>query len=198
MDIDREIEGLREQLNGLLNSDWLGTAIVAAAFVVVTAACSRIVTVSLKRMLKSKRGPIPSASIFINIARVCVWAAGLSVMLSACFNVNVQAAITALGVGGIAISLGFQSTLSNLIGGVQIVLAGIVEPGERIRISTYEGVVHDVTWRHTTIETAKGELVVVPNSVINTEALVKLPSKQGVTAEADLAQPSAKEEGSAL
>lgn len=100
-------------------------------------------------------------------------------MLSSCFNVNVQAAITALGVGGIAISLGFQSTLSNLIGGVQIVLAGIVEPGERIRISTYEGVVRDVTWRHTEIETADGEFVVVPNSVINTEALVKLPPLDG-------------------
>lgn len=45
---------------------------------------------------------------------------GGSVMLSTCFGIDVSAAITALGIGGIAISLGFQDTISNLIGGVQV------------------------------------------------------------------------------
>lgn len=198
MDIDREINGLRVWLNGIFNSDWLGTALLAVAFVAITALCSHLVTLSLRRMLKSNRGPVPSASIFVNIARVCVWAAGLSIMLSSCFNINVQAAITALGVGGIAVSLGFQSTLSNLIGGMQIVLAGIVEPGDRIRIATHEGIVHDITWRQTTIITDKGDTVIVPNSVINTEALVKIAQAEGIASDEALGNASGDESGKTL
>ena len=62
---------------------------------------------------------LPSSSIFVNIARGAVWLLGVCIMLSTCYGVDVSAAITALGIGGIAISLGFQDTIANLIGGLQ-------------------------------------------------------------------------------
>ena len=53
-------------------------------------------------------------------------------MLSTCYGVDVSAAITALGIGGIAISLGFQDTIANLIGGLQVSLLRIIKPGDNI------------------------------------------------------------------
>ena len=43
------------------------------------------------------------------------------------------------------------------------------------------GIVQDVTWRHTTIENSVGERVVIPNSIINKTALVKLRPLSVVT-----------------
>ena len=42
----------------------------------------------------------------------------------------------ALGIGGIAISLGFQDTLSNLIGGLQVSLLRIIKPGDNIEVGS--------------------------------------------------------------
>lgn len=183
MDFENVIKDLKNWLNSLLNSEWLGTIVLAVAIILLTAILSHLATISLKRILKSNKGPLPSVSIFINIGRIAIWVLGASFMLSICFNINVGAAITALGVGGIAISLGFQDTLSNLIGGLQIIMTGLVEPGDRIKVSGYTGIVHDVTWRHTTIVNVQGERVVIPNSVINKEALTKLPPETDVRVE---------------
>ena len=80
-----------------------------------------------------------------------------------------------MGIGGIAISLGFQDTLSNLIGGLQLSLLRIIKPGDNITVGSESGVVRDVTWRHTTIKNSAGEEIIIPNSIINKTALVQLP-----------------------
>ncbi len=102
---------------------------------------------------------MPSSSIFVNIARGAVWLMGVCIMLSTCFGVDVSAAITALGIGGIAISLGFQDTISNLIGGLQVSLLRIIKPGDNIEVgsSSRRGEGHYL--RHTTIRNGEGEEV---------------------------------------
>lgn len=178
MNIDSIIDTFRRWLDTILHWDWLSTAVTVVIILLVTMVLARLATVTLRRIFNSNKGPLPSASIFINIARVTIWIIGICIILSSCFDVNVGAAITALGIGGIAISLGFQQTLSNLIGGLQVIMSGIVEPGDHIKVGTNEGIVHDVTWRNTTIRTSDGNEVIIPNSVINTEALIKIHDKK--------------------
>ena len=62
------------------------------------------------------------------------------------------AVVAALGVGGIALSLGLQDTLSNLIGGVLITFMRIVTPGDNIQVGAHKGVVQDINWRQTRIK----------------------------------------------
>ena len=111
---------------------------------------------------------------------VLIWIVGLVTALSN-VGVDINALWGTLGIGGIAISLGFQDTLSNLIGGLQVSLTGLVEPGDNIEVGGERGIVQDVTWRHTTIENSVGERVVIPNSIINKTALVKLRPLSVVT-----------------
>ena len=73
---------------------------------------------------------------------------GASVILDTIFNVNTSSIIAALGVGGIAVSLGFQDTLANLIGGLQVTFMGIVKPGDNIEVGSETGVVQDVSLLH--------------------------------------------------
>lgn len=168
-------ESLLAFVRDVIPIDWLSTLIVVLVSLVITALASRLVKNLIRRVLSHDSVPLPSSSIFVNIARVVVWAIGISVILSSCFGINVSAAIAALGIGGIAISLGFQDTLSNLISGLQLSIMGIVEPGDNVEVGGQRGIVRDVTWRHTTIVTATGEKIIVPNSVINTSSLIQLP-----------------------
>lgn len=178
--LDDPADGLLEFVRGIVPVDWLSSLIVVAIALLVTAIASRLAVKLIRRVLSHDSVPLPSSSIFVNIVRVVVWAIGISVILSSCFGINVSAAIAALGIGGIAVSLGFQDTLSNLISGLQLSVMGIVEPGDNVEIGGQRGIVRDITWRHTTIITATGERIVIPNSVLNTSALVQLPPPRKV------------------
>ncbi len=170
------MEQLQNYIDAIVRTDWVTTAISAVVILAITAVVARLTRRFLGRVLAiNEERDLPSSSIFINIARGAVWITGVCIMLSTCFRVDVSAAITALGIGGIAISLGFQDTLSNLIGGLQVSLLRIIKPGDNIEVGSSTGVVKDITWRHTTIRNGAGEEVLIPNSIINKTSLVHLP-----------------------
>lgn len=178
--LEEPAENLLAFVSGFVQVDWLSTAIVAVVALAVTAVVSRVAAKLIRRVLSHDSVPLPSSSIFVNIVRVVVWAIGVSVVLSSCFGVDVTAAVAALGIGGIAISLGFQDTLANLISGLQLSIMGIIEPGDNVDVGGQRGIVRDVTWRHTTLVTSTGEKIVVPNSVLNTSSLIQLPPPRKV------------------
>mgnify|MGYP000497302765 CR=1 FL=1 len=153
---------------------WVHNIIWAVILVIVTAIAAKVASKTLRHLLNRDDNPLPASSIFINIARAVIWMIGGSFILDNCFGINANALVAALGVGGIAISLGFQDTLSNLIGGMQVTFMGIIKPGDNIEVGGVSGVVQDITWRHTTIEDACGQTIIVPNSNISKNTLVHL------------------------
>lgn len=168
-------------VSNITGGDLLAKTIVALVIVGVIAFVSHLLVRWLRHIMQRDDTSIPQSSIFINIVRGIVWGLGGCFVLDTCFNVNMSALIAALGVGGIALSLGFQDTLSNLIGGVQISFMKIVQPGDNIAIGSNKGVVQDVAWRHATIKNRLGETVIIPNSVISKNAVVHLPPPERVT-----------------
>ena len=177
---DTLVQGALGLVRSIVHNELAASVIVAALIILLTALVTHLVTKLLRKTLSHERSPLPQSTIFVNIWRVCAWAIGLSFMLSACFNFDVSGAITALGVGGIAISLGMQDTISNLIGGLQLSLMGTLVPGDHVEVGGRKGIVRDVKWRQVTIETANGQEVIVPNSSINNGSLVKLPPAEKV------------------
>lgn len=171
---------LYDTIFAIVNDDFWSDVIMTVAVVLIAAIVCRLVVKLLRRFLSRDSSPLPHASIFVNLARVVIWSIAISVILSTCFGIDVSALIAALGIGGIAISLGFQDTLANVIGGLQLSIGGIVKPGDYIEINGIRGEVGDITWRHTEVLTTTGTRVVVPNSVINKDALVILPPRRKV------------------
>ena len=171
---------IEDSVLSFITSDTMRNLIWAAILVCATAAASKVVKRALHAMLDHPENPLPASSLIINIGRGVVWVIGGSIILQSCFGINPNALITALGVGGVALSLGLQDTLSNLIGGIQMTLMGVVRPGDNIEIGSETGVVTDVGLRHTTIITKLGETVIVPNSVISKTSLVQLPPAENL------------------
>lgn len=107
---------------------------------------------------------IPSTSILANIAKVVVYCVGLILILQN-FGVAIGPLLTALGVGGLAVALALQPTLSNLFSGLQIIASGKVNIGDFVQLEGgQKGFVKDITWRNTTIETGQNNVIIVPNS----------------------------------
>jgi small-conductance mechanosensitive channel len=130
----------------------------------VTLALARI-TAGFSNIYAGKaKGTLPSTSIFTNIAKLTVFTIGILIILQS-LGISITPILTALGVGGLAVALALQDTLSNLFAGLHIIVSKQVKPGDYVKLDTgEEGYVTDITWRNTTIRALPNNIIVVPNS----------------------------------
>jgi small-conductance mechanosensitive channel len=124
--------------------------------------------------------PFALAGLSRTLAHVLVFSiAGL--MLLRLFDVTITPILTALGVGGLAVALALQDTLANFFAGVHILVEEPIMLGDFIRLSSgEEGVVRDIGWRTTRIQTFGNNITVVPNTKITSSILTNysLPEKK--------------------
>ena len=125
-------------------------------------------------------GAMPVTTLTQNLAQISVVILGALILLNY-FNVSITPMLTALGVGGLAVALALQDTLSNLFGGFYVAVAGQVRLGDYIKLNTgEEGYVTDIGWRSTTIRALANNLIIVPNAKL-AQAIVTnyyLPEKR--------------------
>lgn len=178
MDVDEVYTDLQTYAAG----GQLHIVILTVALIVATAVLSHLAVKAIRHIVQLDGVPLPSSSILVNIARIAIWCLGGGIILSVCFKIDVNALIAALGVGGIALSLGLQDTIKNFIGGLQVTLMRIVAPGDHITVSSIEGIVDDVSWRQTVITDFEGTTHIIPNSVINTTAIGQVQPPSAVSA----------------
>lgn len=169
------MQQLADYITQITGSDMLVRIVVALIVLVAIAIVCHIAVKAAQRVLSLEDTSLSQTSIVVNIVRIVVWGLGLCLIADVVFDINMSAVIAALGVGGIAISLGFQNVLSNLFGGIQITLTHVVKPGDNIRVSTNQGVVQDINWSFTTIHNLNNETVMIPNSVMASNAVTQLP-----------------------
>jgi small-conductance mechanosensitive channel len=98
------------------------------------------------------------------LAQLAVVALGIASLLRV-FDVSLTPILTTLGVGGLAVALALQDTLSNLFAGFYVSISGLVHIGDYIKLNTgEEGYITDINWRCTMMRGTSNNLVVVPNS----------------------------------
>ncbi len=138
-----------------------------------------------------------SASLLSNLARIIVITFGVLMILQA-LGISITPILATLGIGGLAVALAFQDTLSNLFSGLYLIISGQVRTGDYVKLeSGEEGYVSDITWRNTTIKEIPNNLIVVPNTKLGS-AIFKnyhLPAPEivfqvpvGVSYDSDLEQ----------
>jgi small-conductance mechanosensitive channel len=100
------------------------------------------------------------------VIRTVVVVLGGMVVLNA-LGVEIAPLLTALGVGGLAVALALQDTLTNFFAGMHILLERPFHIGHFIRLEDgQEGHVLDIGWRTTRVRTVQDDVIVVPNSKI--------------------------------
>jgi small-conductance mechanosensitive channel len=83
-------------------------------------------------------------------------------------GIEITPILTALGVGGLAVALALQDTLSNLFAGIHLLADKPIRVGDYVKIADdIEGYVVDVGWRSTRVRMLQNNVVVVPNKRVS-------------------------------
>lgn len=98
------------------------------------------------------------------ILTAIIYAVGLLMILSH-LGISISPILASLGIGGLAVALALQPTLTNFIAGGYLVSEGGIGVGNFVQIENGPaGVIQDVGWRTTKVRTLSNNLVILPNS----------------------------------
>jgi small-conductance mechanosensitive channel len=96
-------------------------------------------------------------------------------------GISITPILATLGVGGLAVALALQETLSNLFSGFHILMARQIRIGDYVKLETgEEGYVIDINWRTTKIKMLPNNVVLIPNAKLAQAIIVNyyLPEKE--------------------
>ncbi len=159
----------------------------------VTLVCARLSAAFASLFVKKTEGV--STSLISNLVKTGVLVLGALIILQT-LGVRITPIITTLGIGGLAVGLALQETLSNLFSGFFLIISKQVKTGDYVKLdSKEEGYITDITWRNTTIKELSNNTVIIPNSKLASAIFINyhLPEKQitltmdvGVSYDSDL------------
>lgn len=138
---------------------------VEVAFVLlVTIFVAKAATKAVRGYQQTQDSKVQNTSIFTIVVRTLVYILGGLIILQS-LGISITPLLTALGVGGLAVALALQDTLSNLFAGLQILAAKNIQVGDFIQLeSGDEGHVLDINWRSTTIKALPNRIIIIPNN----------------------------------
>ncbi len=114
--------------------------------------------------IKKYELPVAAPGLAIGIINGMLWILGFLIALTI-LGVSIAPLLTALGIGGLAVSLALRDTLENIFAGINVLMEKSIRRGDFIRLeSGQEGTVKDITWRTTRIQLLSNNTVIIPNS----------------------------------
>ncbi len=145
---------------------WVARGVIAVVILMLTIASSRIAAGFVGLYSGRIKGELPQSSIFTHLTQAFVFIIGVLMILQS-LGISITPLLTALGVGGLAVALALQDTLSNLFAGLQIILGKQLRIGDYVLLETgQEGYVEDIHWRNTTIRQWSNNMIIVPNATL--------------------------------
>ncbi len=144
----------------------LGGVLKGIALILIGLLVIRIVMKVVDQML-DKASRLQSLRVYIrSVVKVLLYFV-LVLTVAPAFGINVTSLIALLSVAGLAVSLALQNTLSNLAGGIMVLLSKPFEVGDYVESEGVSGTVTGVDLAYTTIVTVDNKEVFVPNSHIS-------------------------------
>jgi small-conductance mechanosensitive channel len=161
-------------------TQWSTKTLAALWVLSLTLMCVKLARNMVRHYGTEVPGALPVSTLTETLAQLVVVILGALIILNQ-LGFSIAPILTALGVGGLAVALALQDTLSNLFAGFYIAVARQVRLGDYIRLdSGQEGYVIDISWRSTSIRSLANNLILVPNSKLG-QAIVTnyhLPEKR--------------------
>lgn len=161
------------------NYKMLAWQFLLIAFVISVAVVMARLAVGLINLYAEKtHGGLPVTSIFTILTKILIYTLAILMILQT-FGISITPFLTALGVGGLAVALALQETLSNLFAGIHMIASKKFRPGDYIELDAdNSGFIEDISWRNTTIRTLGSNLVIIPNQKIASATLVNYSRPQ--------------------
>ncbi len=174
---EEQVSIIKEYANKLL--DWFmgkaGSVIIAIIFMVVCFKLVKWLIKILKRTFEKSNLDASVAGFLLSAIKILL---NFIVLITAASIVGFQVTsfITLLGTAGVTIGLALQGSLSNLAGGVLILILKPFQVGDYIieNDTNCEGEVVSIDIFYTKLKTADNKSVVIPNGNISNTSLVNV------------------------
>ncbi|MFV0622592.1 mechanosensitive ion channel family protein [Sphingomonas sp. ac-8] len=121
----------------------------------------------IARMQRSQRRQAVSVITLLRRSAKVLLLAFVIVAILDTLGIDVTTGIAALGIGGIALALGAQKTIENLVGSVTVIVDRPVQVGDFCKVGDVLGTVEDVGMRSTRIRTNDRTVVTIPNGAFS-------------------------------
>lgn len=140
---------------------------IVVSFIILISWATIIIVDEVAHSQMNKIGKtLPKSSILLNLINFILALIGFLFILQY-LGISILPALTALGVGGLAVALALQDTLSNLFAGLQLLASKKIKVGDYIILSANEeGILEDISWRNSTIRTLSNHIIIIPNSTL--------------------------------
>jgi small-conductance mechanosensitive channel len=146
-------------------AETVARAIQVLLIVLLTVVIAHWVGAWVRRATVAGRVHAEVATLVSRAATIAVYAIGGTVVL-AIVGTSWTAIAAILGAATFGISLALQDVGRGFVNGVYILVERPFRIGDQIRIGVVEGRVEDVGIRLTTLRTAAGDRIIVPNTVV--------------------------------
>ncbi len=125
-------------------------------------------------LAKEKQMGIAAFMPWIKKSLIAVFVVVGTLMTVQSLGYNVSTILQGLGIGGLAFALAAQDTIANLFGSIVVAIDQPFKIGETVKIGAHTGTVEDIGLRSTKIRLIDKSLVVMPNKMVSSEAIVNL------------------------
>jgi len=157
-----DVAGETEQLSRRLSQQF-GLILEVAIILSVTLTVAGILSTLIQRASERQALGGPITGLGQAVVRGVVLIVGFLVLLAA-LGIQITPILTALGVGGLAVALALQDTLSNLFAGAHLLADKPIRVGDYVKVAdTVEGYVVDIGWRSTRVRMIQNMVVTIPN-----------------------------------
>lgn len=123
-----------------------------------------------RRLLARTQLDVGTRESIAAIVRYLVLLIGLLIIMQTA-GINLTTFNVLAGAVGVGVGFGLQNIMSNFISGLIIMLQRPIKVGDHIQVAGVEGDVTEIGARHTSLVTATGVTVIVPNSKFITEVV---------------------------
>lgn len=168
---------LQEWMKGLV-PDILNFAIQVVIAIALYAIGGKIIKWLVKLVMRSmdRAGADAGVKQFVTPLVKYVLYALLIFMIMGMFGIATTSAVAVLGSAGVAVGLALQGSLSNLAGGVLILLLKPFVVGDYIIEDTNknEGTVSEISIFYTKLVTVDNKVIVIPNGILSNSSLTNV------------------------
>ncbi len=105
--------------------------------------------------------------------KVTLWSLAILMVFSS-LGYDILSLLTGLGIGGLAVAMAAQATLSNVVGSITIFADQPFQVDDLVQLGDHRGVVREVGLRTCRIETFEGHITSVPNASVVDQAVINL------------------------
>ena len=93
-------------------------------------------------------------------------------------GLDAKTALAGLGIGGVALALGAQKTVENILGGIFLLTDRVLAVGDQVRIANRMGRVEDISLRSVRLRTPEQSLASIPAGVLAQAGIENFATRQ--------------------